>query len=514
MRRRSATTRTFFTAWLCLSLLAGLWAIATPLAAAPDEPAHLIKAASVARGQFVGVAGENGHAVTVPAGVAFTHAQTCFAFNPEQSAGCAPSTPPGDGLVETTTTAGLYNPLYYALVGWPSLVFDGEVAVYGMRIASALLTSALLALSFLLVASWRHRAIPTIGLLAAVTPLTVFIAGVVNPSGPEIAGVLTVTVAVLSLVRHPDDARTTQRVVVLAIAGSVAMNMRGISPLWVAIAVLLPVALARGDLLRTLFQRHAVRLAATITAAAGGFALLWTTLSNSLGSAIADGEVETDYPGVGTHPVVGFLTVLTRSFQYASGMVAEFGWADTIAPPATIFVLSLLIGGTILFAISVLRGRERVVVLAALTALVMLPALIQASYVTQGGYIWQGRYAAPMLGILLVVAAALLGDAVAERAPSRVINTLLGYCIALWCFAQLESFVTTLGRYAVGTPIAWGEFLRAPEWSPPGGVAILCCAFVLTLVACARAGWFYGRAPSESGTDSALTERERPAVTR
>lgn len=514
MQRRSATTRTFFTAWLCLSLLTVLWAIATPLAAAPDEPAHLIKAASVARGELIGISGENGHSVTVPQGVGFTHAQTCFAFDPEQSADCAPTTPAGNGFVQATTTAGLYNPLYYALVGWPSLVFDGETAVYGMRVASALLTSALLAACFMLVASWRHRAIPTIGLIAAVTPLAIFIGGVVNPSGPEIAGVLAVTVAALSLVRHPDDARTTERVVVLAIAASVAMNMRGISPLWVAIAVLLPALLARARLLRTLVRQRPVQIAAAITTATGGFALLWTVLSNSLGSAIADGKVETAYPGVGTHPLVGFLTVLSRTFTYASGMVAEFGWADTIAPRATFFALSLLIGGVLLVALSVLRGRDRFIVLAALAALLVLPALIQASYVTQGGYIWQGRYTAPMLGIMLVLAAGLLGDAVADRVPSRVINNLLGFAVVLWCFAQLESFVTTLGRYAVGTPIAWGDFLRSPDWSPPGGAVVLCCAFALALIACARGGWLYGRAPSESGTGSALTERKRPAVTR
>ena len=71
-------------AWLLFSVLSISWAFATPIAAAPDEPAHLVKAASVVAGQLVG--GEHtpyGDIVDVPYWIAYTHAQTCFAFEPE-----------------------------------------------------------------------------------------------------------------------------------------------------------------------------------------------------------------------------------------------------------------------------------------------------------------------------------------------------------------------------------------------------------------------------------------------
>lgn len=500
--------RVFLTAWLCLGLLSALWSVATPISAAPDEPAHLIKAAAVAHGELLGEPGEHGHQVLVPEAIAFSHAQTCFAFNTQVHAGCAPASPTGTVLVESGTTAGLYNPLYYALVGWPSLVLEGPAAIYAMRIASALLTSALLALGVMLIAGWRHRALPALGMLAATTPLAVFIGGVVNPSGPEIAGTLTAAIAAFSLARRPDEARTRERVIVLAIAASVAMNMRGISPLWVALAVLLPLALARRTELLELFRSRTVVTAAAFTAAAGALALIWTALTNSLGAAIEGGEIETDYPGVGTPAPVAFFTVIGRTVGYGRGAAAEFGWADTVGSATTLFALATLIGSLLLAGCVLLRRRELAVFLAAVGALILLPALIQASYVTQGGYIWQGRYAAPMLAVVLFLTAALIGEALPERTWPQLATRLLAVGTALWGLAQLDSFVLVLGRYAVGLPIAWREFLLAPGWQPPGGVLLLCTIAALTVTLICVQVVRYGRSGAVFGAGSLSSDTE------
>ena len=47
-------------------------------------------------------------------------------------------------MVDSTTYAGLYPPLYYTLVGWPTLLARGDLAIYLIRALTALLAAFLL----------------------------------------------------------------------------------------------------------------------------------------------------------------------------------------------------------------------------------------------------------------------------------------------------------------------------------------------------------------------------------
>ena len=58
---------------------------------------------------------------------------------PDVSAGCAPELRRAAAQTWFNTWVGTYNPVYYYLVGWPSLLFEGNTGVYAMRIASSLL---------------------------------------------------------------------------------------------------------------------------------------------------------------------------------------------------------------------------------------------------------------------------------------------------------------------------------------------------------------------------------------
>src|SRR3977135_4262682 len=51
---RSAPRRQFVVTFVVVAALTGLWALATPLFANADEQAHVVRAASVARGELVG----------------------------------------------------------------------------------------------------------------------------------------------------------------------------------------------------------------------------------------------------------------------------------------------------------------------------------------------------------------------------------------------------------------------------------------------------------------------------
>lgn len=110
--------RTFFASWILLSVIAVLWSLATPLAAVPDEPAHVMKAAFVVRGEFIGRLSSFGSYVDLPRYVHWTNLQACYARQPDVSADCIKDVPGNPWTtVLTTTTAGLYNPVYYVLVG-------------------------------------------------------------------------------------------------------------------------------------------------------------------------------------------------------------------------------------------------------------------------------------------------------------------------------------------------------------------------------------------------------------
>lgn len=466
--------RVFFLSWVLFSALACMWALATPVSAGPDEPAHLVKAASVARGQLGGTAGPLGIQVTVPRYVAETHNRTCFAFHPDRPASCAAGEPAeGGDLLTAPTTAGLYNPTYYALVGWPTLLFTDDTGIYATRIVSAVLSSLFLAFAAMLVTGWRRGGLVVTGVLAAATPMVLFLDGVVNPNAVETTATLAAFCALLALILDERPELVRQRTIVLLISGIVAANMRGASLVWLVIVLLLPLLLLRRDQWSAVFRHRRLLWVSVIVAAIGAVAaLLWTVLSNSLGSGISGSTVVTQYPGVGTSPAAGFATMLSKTFDYGIGLIGQFGWMDTAAPAFVVLFWSLLIGSLLFAGLVALRSRALLVFIGLVMAVVLTPAAIQAAYVTRGGYIWQGRYTLPLFVCLMLGAAALLTG----RLPvlsSRTFRRSVLLVGVLWSVAQLTAFAWTLKRYTNGVDATWKSLIASPSWQPPGGVVVI-----------------------------------------
>ena len=68
----------------------------------------------------------------------WTNLQACYARQPDVSADCIKDVPGNPWTtVRTTTTAGLYIPVYYVLVEWPSIIFQDSSGVFAMRFVSA-----------------------------------------------------------------------------------------------------------------------------------------------------------------------------------------------------------------------------------------------------------------------------------------------------------------------------------------------------------------------------------------
>ena len=480
-RRRIRRYPAFLIAWALAAAIATLWAVATPIAASPDEPAHFIKAASVARGDLFapGPPGEPGRS-KVPGIVANTQALTCTAFDANKPASCqADAQRPSHGLVPADTSANRYNPLYYALVGWPSLFLDGNASLYAMRIVSGLLVSAFTALSVMLVAGWRRRLVPMLGLLVASTPTFLFLSGMVNPNALEVAATLAAFTAGLTLVLHPEPTQTRTPAIVLAISGFVAANSRGLSPLWLAVALLACLFVVRPARVRDALRSRATLVAIGVVVAGAISAVGWTMYSGSLPSP--DGTVT--YPGVGTSPLTGFLVTVANTFDYGREMVALFGWLDTPAPFVVFFLWSAFIGVGAAAALTALRRRRRVLAVVGMCVFVALPAVVAALYVTTGGYIWQGRYALPLFACLVLLVSALL------PAPRSRGSIIVATVTAAWAFGQLASFAVALKRYGSGYDASWVVFLRHPLWQPPGGsiglISIAAVVFAAAAVAAA-----------------------------
>ncbi|WP_382307432.1 DUF2142 domain-containing protein [Herbiconiux sp. UC225_62] len=474
--------------WLLLAVIGSLWALATPIGGSPDEPAHVVKAASVVRGELLPeTMVERGGVLHVPNAFAFEYSQGCFAFFADTPASCAPPLT-GDPaeLVETYSSASLYNPVYYWLVGWPSLALPDLSGIYAMRIMSAVLTSFFLAVCFWVIGSWRSRRLPTLGVLIGITPIVTYLMGTVNPNALEFTAGLALFAGMLSIVLHPNERLLGGRLALVVISAALVSNTRGISPLWVAVLLLLPLLLLTGRQLGALLRRPGVIVSILLIAITALISGWWTLSSNSLGTGPNTGpEVVPTNNGVGLSPIEGFFGLIGDFYGQLRQMVGILGWLDTTLHPVVYYVayamFALLVLGVVIFV----RGRKLVFVIALGLAFFFLPPLVQAAYVTKGGFIWQGRYT------LILLMALLLGMAACIAASDRFLrwrrSTVPLLIVAIlaaagWTYTTAYAFATTMRRMASGYKTDWPAMLEPGAWVPPLGSVPLIALYTLATI--------------------------------
>lgn len=470
----------FLSIWAYLSIAAGAWALATPLAASPDEPAHIIKAAAVSQGEFVGEQTDQAAVtlVRVPESIATASSWPCFAFQSNVSAGCMPESPSGTALAEATTSAGLYNPMYYALVGWPTrFVEDGATAVYLMRVISAIIVSLFLTFTWFAIKALSGPIIGGITFLALATPMVFFLTGVVNPNALEVASSAALISSLLLTVRN--NTRFPNRTIwlaAIAASGVVLANSRGISPFW--LLLMFGLAVLSVPLGQLLVQLKDSRFIATMAIVLVGViaSALWVLSSGTLTSMGT-------FPGAGqVSPLHAFMTMVVQK-TVDPGLIGVFGWLDTFAPPVVYAIWSILIGGIVFAALVLARGRSLIAVWVALTCFVAGPALIQAISVQKSGFIWQGRYSLAIMAALLIVAGLAVADSSPKIIPQRLslrIVTLVGIAFVV---GQLSAFISALGRYVTGNSGAIFAALGAGEWNPPLGAKLWAALATIAFIA-------------------------------
>lgn len=448
-----------------IAVLTGLWSLAIPLMASPDEPSHVVKAAAVARGQWSGELGpvpsdrsRPGAATTVvlPSDYAAAVAlPNCIAFRPEASADCQPDIAPAAGTAQVETFAGQYPPLYYVLVGWPSLWFGVEASVYAMRLVGAILAAALLTWG-----AYRSVAdgsmLSVWGVMVAVTPMTLFLAGTVNPQSLEIAAGFSFLAACFALAtssRGPSTAAMVQA----AVSGALLVNVRTSSPLWAVAIVLVALVAARPGRWRELVAHPAAPWVGLVAVMSGAAAVGWLVTH---GAVVTGGGLYPEF----ANPLQTTLAVLGHWSDYLVTMVGDFGWLDTPAPPATLLAWSVAGGALLLLALNVPRQRRLTLGLLALLATVAAaPVVLQLPTAADVGLIWQGRYSLPVAVGIPVLAALLLA---AER-PLATWYRALRLVVPVILIGHVAAFASAAHRYSEGVG---GEFVTLnPDWSSPIG---------------------------------------------
>jgi hypothetical protein len=501
---RTGQRTTWWISFVVFGALACLWALTTPLGAGPDEPAHIIKAVAVAHGNFDAsvVVEHPGPRYSVPRTTldvpraigALTTARDCYILRPYVPAGCAPSIGSDTTLAPATTEAGAYPPLYYLLVGWPSRFLPPQPAIYAMRMIGALLAAALLASGLTSATQIGRRRLVVTGAALALTPMAIYLTGVVNPNGLEIAGAFCLWLAALDLLARADrtERAPTRLVVRVVVAAGVVASMRPLSPAFLAlIVVTIGLAGATRANLRALWSDSRVRAGLAVLGAVVAASVVYVVANRSydavMGQTFEDDPSRLELAG----------RSWARTWSRLSQMIGIFGSLDAALPPAMVTAWVAAVGAFGAVAVVLGRWRERLVMVVALAGCVLLPVAAETVSGLKTGLAWQGRYT-----LTVAVGAPILAGWIIDRSRRvpRPAAVVIGVVAAVAVAGgQLVGQVRAMNRYVVGLPSGWLDALHRGTWAGPATPTVL---LALAAVACAAYGaWLSWLAVSTTGSD-------------
>jgi hypothetical protein len=453
------------------------WALASPIYSGPDEPAHVIHAAGVARGDIVGTERTGTPFVEVTAPRLYKSGEICYAFHPETPASCYRlSDRKGDATLETYTAR--YLPPYGALLGLGTYWYPpGAGQIYLMRLLSAAVIAALLASCITTVAAVGSIGFAS-GFLFSLTPMALYFMGLVNPSSPEIAAGIGIWTHGLAMTRPGagDDPGLVRR---FGIAACVLCATRPLSPLWLGLTLLVLLVVAGWGRVRELLSRTVVRVWAAAVVAVTLLQLVWSAIEKPLS------EGNTAQKGLDAP-----LTFIVRQsvgklyWSNTREMIGVFGWLDTLVPNGTVVIWLLAIGALVLLGI--VAGPRRTAWGLALTLALayVVPVAIESWRASANNLVWHGRYTLPF-----AVGIPLLGGYAWQRLED---GQLAIRRVALWLgagfvVAQLLAFAEALRRYAVGINGPIFFFWSSEAWTPPVPSALLVVGYLVLMVG--LVGW-------------------------
>lgn len=476
--------------------LISLWALATPLMAFPDEPAHTIKAAAVVRGQITveeGASFGHGVHVKVPSYIANLDAQGCYKYSPDTPAQCAPEIPRDDNF-ETigVTTAGTYNPMYYWLVGLPSLLFSGAPALYGMRIVSALMTAAFFAAGFTALSQLSKPRLPVIMACIGMTPMVLFLGSGINPNSLEVAATMAAFSGFIVLLDNAArPAKVRPAIVTVVVASAILANTRQVSLVWLLCVLVVGLFFFKRTAIATAFRSKYVLTAVAVTVPPVLLGIAWILLMLNAPASAGVAPIGIINPMPGVRPDQGFVTMLDRFFSFFPQYIGVMGWLDSRLPDVVIMFWDFLFVAALLLPLTMRPLRQAAGFWVALGMLLVVPAILQAQLISSMGLIWQGRYNLPLVMVVFIsVGMAARSLPITETFHARAVSRVV---IAAAVVAHTVGFAYILRRYVVGIAELgnWQIMITNPKWQPPFGWPLLCLLYFVLLVLAARSLYAY-----------------------
>ncbi len=459
------------------------WSFASPLGSGPDEPAHLVRAASLVRGQLVGKdlphptsAQKSTVIVRVPEVFASLGADVgCFQYKSNVPAGCQHGLNGSTHTVSVETYVGRYPPFYYALVGLPTLALVTVKGIYAARLASGALSAAMLALAITSLRRCRGAPLLAAGLAVAITPMVLYLAAVINPSGLEIASAISAWTAAMALASQRPSDLSASAVAALGVSVSVLVLTRALAPLWVLFILAAFVGVGAASPVRDLLRKRYVQGWLAVCVAAGAFSVAWDLLANPFltepGSPLPRGVTE---GGI-------FQLALERLDLLVTSSIGQFGWLDAPSPYLVIVLWLGALGAVVLVGTCLARRRAAAVVVGTAVAWVAVPIVTIMSTANQEGILGQGRDFMGLAVGIPIVAAVIAGERFSDH---RATLRLTSVVIILLTACQVIDFYAALRRYTVGTKGPLDAFSSvAGGWDAPIPAVALVIVFVAAMVA-------------------------------
>ena len=464
--------RVLLLAFAAFFAISAMFAVTDPLGAPIDEAQHMAWAAAVSDGQIaphrnleevfwgrdlVLVVAK----VQIPKEIARLDTEVaCFAQQPDKSARCYEPINHSTRTVASSTEMGSYNPAYYLIVGWPVHVLPGLHGLYAMRIISALICSLLLALAAVL--ALRIGRIAFSGVLVAATPMALFLAGSVNPNGPEAAGGLLAFTALSALALDPQPALVRSRFRLFALGAAVVTVVRPAGLEWFAVFVVMAVLLLGLRPVLGLVRDRRCRLPLGGLLLSLLYAAAWDLTRGGLNSLPVEG-------GNGYTVQRSLADSVNEMPGAFKAMIGTLGWNDTAAPFATEAAWIALLGCLLLGA-GLLATRRQLLVLAAWLADIVLMPMVANALTAKGLLnLWEGRYGLWFAVGLPIYAAILIATRIDSlpEAVARVEDRLMTVFYAAVVLAHLAMYWLLVRRYGMGLRVS--VLAHHFAWEPPMG---------------------------------------------
>ena len=455
------------TGWV---LLAIAWVFANPPFAAPDEADHYVRAIGIAQGKLVGDPapaprlGENlleirftrqtQRAVVVPPSLV-PAPFGCYIPDPLAPASCLNHAPRPPAAVRLVTSVGTYPPA--GLLAAAAVVTVGDDPYEALRLgrlASLAVALALLSAALVTLATGAQSWLVLAGVLAAATPMAIFLTASLTPSGLATSAAIALVASLLRLTRDGRTPRAVWGLFGLSAALLALSHPTGLTFALLIVAGFVALSGFRDTRRLLAADPRGAKIGALLLGAGVVAAVVWHVL-------------------YGPTPPVGYrgmrpalMHVPDLYWDALRQVVGAFGYLETRLPLALYLLWFAFVGGLAIVALQAGGRRDRRVILIAGALAVVIPV---------GGWLLVGRWVG--IGIdgreylPVLVAFPMIAGELAYRHRHRIPRLAIVCLAALAAQSGVLQFVAWYlngQRSAVGT----GGPLLFPlhaQWEPPLG---------------------------------------------